>query len=287
MVRVLKDAVRRLVPEETRQGIRRALEDGQKHAKEARRFLKRPDVYDLSSKERSGVIFLADSHQTTPERFILYALVRALQPSRILEIGTRHGGSASIIAAALEDNGRGHIVGLDPAPESTTPEKRYYGRFTLLQKPSPDAIAEARELAGGPFDFVHFDSIVTYRQIRSDLDGTLPHVAGCACFLLNNPFHYGVDKAIKEFVLENDNVFDSGQLSVGIDTENEPKMAYAGLRMLRIRPTETDECQPYIDEAFDAAGKPKPTFRPDMINHDVWYCRCIEKCEACKEEESD
>lgn len=60
-------------------------------------------------------------YETTPEfglpysadgRF-LYALVRALKPLRVLELGTMYGCSATHIAQALEDNGQGSLVCVD------------------------------------------------------------------------------------------------------------------------------------------------------------------------------
>lgn len=279
----MRGLIRDLVPAEARNQLRTMLHRGKLKKVAFERFLRRPRVYDIASSERLGVIFLAETHMTIPERCVLYGLVRGLRPERVLEIGTRFGGSASIIAAALEDTGRGCIVGLDPAPESVTPKERYYGRFTLLERPSPEGIAEAARIAGGPFDFVHIDGIVTHRQAKKDLVGALPHLAKHAFILVNNPFHYGVDQAIREFVQENENVFDGGYVSTGIDAEVDPAHAYAGLRLLRVRPKAVEEPQTFIDEAFAAKGKTKPRFRADSINHDQWYCREIEKCEACKE----
>lgn len=44
---------------------------------------------------------------------ILYALVRALKPRRVLELGTYHGCSATHILAAMKANGRGELVCVD------------------------------------------------------------------------------------------------------------------------------------------------------------------------------
>src|SRR5438552_9337840 len=54
---------------------------------------------------------------------LIYSHVRATTPDRILELGTAHGASAAYMAAALEENGSGHLVtvdragaGFEPAP---------------------------------------------------------------------------------------------------------------------------------------------------------------------------
>lgn len=50
---------------------------------------------------------------------LLYALVRMLQPDRILEIGTNHGGSATYMAAALSiESPLGRITTVDINPEA-------------------------------------------------------------------------------------------------------------------------------------------------------------------------
>lgn len=43
----------------------------------------------------------------------LYALVRAIQPLRILELGTMYGCSATHILQALHDNGKGSLICVD------------------------------------------------------------------------------------------------------------------------------------------------------------------------------
>ena len=113
------------------------------------RYLNRPNLYGLNTSERSGTIYLADTHLTFDERQILFSLVRGLKPNRVVEIGSFHGGSASIICAALEDNNKGIIIGIDPVPAISTPKKRFFDRFQLIKAASPEGISLAREMAGG------------------------------------------------------------------------------------------------------------------------------------------
>ena len=49
---------------------------------------------------------------------ILYALVRALKPKRILEIGTNHGGSTTYMAQACAHNLSGHVTTVDIRPQA-------------------------------------------------------------------------------------------------------------------------------------------------------------------------
>lgn len=46
----------------------------------------------------------------------LYALVRAMKPEHVIEIGTWHGCSAAHILAAMAANGKGQLTSVDPSP---------------------------------------------------------------------------------------------------------------------------------------------------------------------------
>jgi hypothetical protein len=77
-------------------------------------WLRRPDIYRMGTPERLGIVYNASTHLAIPARLTLYAIVRGTRPERALEIGTALGGSAAIIAAAMEDSGIGKIIGIDP-----------------------------------------------------------------------------------------------------------------------------------------------------------------------------
>lgn len=44
---------------------------------------------------------------------VLYALVRALQPVEVVELGTFHGASSTHLLSALDANGKGKLTGVD------------------------------------------------------------------------------------------------------------------------------------------------------------------------------
>lgn len=70
---------------------------------------------------------------------LLFGLVRALRPLRVLEIGTNHGGSANHILAALDENAwedrtTPELVSLDINPEAGQHVRRYANvTFTFCQ----------------------------------------------------------------------------------------------------------------------------------------------------------
>jgi cephalosporin hydroxylase len=107
----------------------------------------RPNVFDLHTKERLGVVYANPSEMSLNEKFFLYALVRGSRPQNVIEIGSRHGGSASIIASAMMDINpatTATIFGVDPENAITVRSSRLFDRFKLVQMPSPEGVHEAR-----------------------------------------------------------------------------------------------------------------------------------------------
>ena len=91
------------------------------------RRLTRPNVFRLTTPECVGVVFTAPSDMRVDERLFLYALVRGFQPERALEIGVLQGGGGAIMANAMEENGKGKIVGLDPGRTSRCGRRTFTG----------------------------------------------------------------------------------------------------------------------------------------------------------------
>ena len=55
------------------------------------------------------------------EGLVIYALIRALKPLSVLELGTSHGCSATHILQALADNGRGSLTSVDNGSQIGVP----------------------------------------------------------------------------------------------------------------------------------------------------------------------
>lgn len=245
-----------------------------------------PRLYDLSTSERIGIVFNNPSEMSIAERIFLYALVRGTQPERVLEIGSRHGGSAAIIASALEDIGTGILVGLDPSPEITVEQEMFHGRFHLIAKPSPEAIPEAAQVANKPFDLVFIDGIHIYEQVEKDINGCLPYLAQGAYVLFHDAFNFGVSEAIREVVERDSRLFDCGYVGV-TPTTADNLIAYGGLRLLRVGASAVADPQPFLVQAYQTVGKPAPPQDPDLLNHDpYYYCRFVQPCSYCQKNAS-
>lgn len=100
----------------------------------------------------------------TVEGQFLYALARAVKPSRILEIGTYHGGGASLLAAACNANGQGEVVTVDiwnEAGQHIAEEVKR--RVTVIHEDANTWIL--REI--GIFDFIFEDGNHSENQVHT------------------------------------------------------------------------------------------------------------------------
>lgn len=186
---------------------------------------------------RFGVIETAPVLMTPPERVALYSLVFGRQPRAVLEIGTAHGGSASIICAALDDVGAGLLVCVDSHPQ-VKPEiwEKIKHRATLITGRTPEAIADARRAAGLPFDFALIDGDHEMPGVLNDIEGALPHLSDDALILLHDAHYHWVEHAIDVAVSRRPQVLaDAGLISVMRSPNVKTGAVWGGLRLLRYR----------------------------------------------------
>lgn len=173
-----------------------------------------------------------------PEKVLLYGLIFGLKPRRCLEIGTFRGGSAQVIHAAMDDNGFGRLVCVDPEPRMT-PEvrERIAARSTVIQGPSPDVLPEARRAAGGAFGFALIDGDHGRAGVLRDIEGVLEHVDDGAYLLFHDCHFHEVEAAIDEALRRHPRrLVDCGVLSVArnpVTTDDGEEVVWGGLRLLR------------------------------------------------------
>ena len=275
-----------LVPAPVKSSLHRARDLMRERMKTVSRRLHRPNLYDYHSPERIGTVYEAQSGMRVDEKIFLYAFVRGFRPHRSLEIGVAKGGSALITTNAMEEVGHGHHVGVDPEPNLKVAWKDLHGRFTLIPKPSPDAIPEARAAAGGPFDFVLIDGLHFYDPAKKDIDAILPYLADGAYLLFHDAFHYGVATAIKDAIETHPNLVDCGYPCRTANVYADPVTPYNGFRLLRwtaaaVAPRTVDVEQ-VVEPLYAEQKHPRPPLRPDVLNHDVWHCRVVSPCAYCR-----
>ncbi len=227
------------------------------------------------------IILDAPTEMSFEERLLLFALVRGTAPERVLEIGTSQGGSAAIFAAALEANGHGTVVGIDPLPRIELADEVFHGRFTLITGESPGAIAEASEAAGGRFDLALIDGMHIYQQAADDIAGVLPFLTDDAYLLFHDSFHYGVSEAIREAVEANDELVDCGYVC-SVPRRVGYLLTHAGFRLVR-RGAPVVDVTELVRPVWDEIGL-KPPHDPDLRNHDIYFCEYVEPCAYCRRE---
>jgi predicted O-methyltransferase YrrM len=243
-------------------------------------WLHRPNIYRIDTPERLGIIYNAPTHLSTPERLFLYTLVRGTLPHRVLEIGTALGGSAAIIAAAMEDNGVGIIIGIDPERRVNPNLPRYHGRFHLIQSVAPRGVEEAARLAGGKFELVFYDGPNVQTATRNIIAAIIPHLSERAYIVVDNGFHYGVHQALTEAIKTDERLHDCGFVCVKLGVHDR-HVAYNGLQLVRFDRNPVSDPQPIIEREYHTAGLPVPAFDPETVNHDGWWCRTIQACPKC------
>jgi predicted O-methyltransferase YrrM len=184
----------------------------------------------------ADVIASAQVLMQPAERLLLFSLVRALRPSRALEIGTHKGGSAMIIVAALDEIGAGTLVCIDPAPVVSEADwGRVAHRATLLEGKSPDVLDEARAVVGGPIEFAFIDGDHGYGGVLRDIEGVLPLLADGA-YVLFHDAHFrevrqAIDHCLMRYALR---LMDCGMLSVEENRDpTQHDVVWGGLRLLR------------------------------------------------------
>jgi hypothetical protein len=215
------------------------------------------------------------------ERLYLYSFVRGFRPERALEVGVLNGGSGCIIANAMEDNGVGVIVGIDPEPNILVRQSDFQGRYHLVSQTSPEGLGEARRIAGGPFDFVFIDGLHLYKQVIRDIAGVLPLLCEGAYILFHDAFHYGVANAISESLGENPLLHDCGYPCRTPRMDYDPLTPYNGVRLLRYSGAGICDAHELVTPFYEAEGNHAPVPGPDVYNHDQWYCRNLSPCPRC------
>ena len=131
--------------------------------------------------------------------FLLYALVRCLEPDVVVEIGSARGHSTCTMALACQHNTRGKVYGIDPheptawsdtgagkgTEEFLRERLRMYGledRCEVVRATS----AEAAKNWDRPIDLLFIDGDHTYEGVKTDFECFKPWLAGKALVVFHD-----------------------------------------------------------------------------------------------------
>jgi predicted O-methyltransferase YrrM len=151
----------------------------------------------------------ANCIQSREEALLLYALVLAGKPRRILEIGLYRGGTALVMAAALEAlvaAGRvpaNHytdsavIESVDPSPQLQVPERLEHLTkwIKVISGRSPEDIPQKT------YDFVHIDGDHAMESVRRDLEAVLPRCNPDTVVVFHDTNRPGIRRGVTEALL--------------------------------------------------------------------------------------
>ena len=188
-----------------------------------------------------NVITHAPVWMTRAERLLLFTLTFTLRPARYLEIGTLHGGSALIVCSALDAlHSNARMVCLDPKPQIAPVHLDVLKhRATVITGYSPDALPQAQQAAGGPFDLVLIDGDHSRNGVVRDANGVLPFVAKGAHILFHDCHNPGVRSGIDECARKHARrLVDAGPMTRETTSEtmsNGTTRPWGGLRLIEVR----------------------------------------------------
>lgn len=128
---------------------------------------------------------------------VLYALIRALKPKRVLELGRRFGCSTTHIAAALAANGAGKVVSVDNNVHGDTElmiPKRLYSRIELVNGDAFEYLRTHDESFDLIFEDLDHDRATTAAIAKDAKNGRLR--AG-GLLIVHDTVHFLVGEALR------------------------------------------------------------------------------------------
>ncbi len=170
--------------------------------KRYRRDLSESDVPEVLLSRGAGLPFTRE----LPQGALLYLLVRALKPRRVVETGVRPGYSTAWLLAGLEANQDGDLISLGPGPTSgraagvsnvtvgqfVAPALR--GRWTLVLGNTQERLDEI--VRGSGIDLFFYDNGPDVVRARTELKTAWPALSDRGILLAH---HVDANSAWTEF----------------------------------------------------------------------------------------
>lgn len=181
------------------------------------------DLHPILGPAGLPVVGWAPVKMTPAERLLLWTLAYCLRPAVYLEIGIFEGGSARIVASALETaRAPGRIVAIDPEPRIS--EEIWQGlaaRTTLLRSRSPEALGQVLALCGpGSVGLALVDGDHDEKAVLADAEALLELLAPGAWVLFHDAHLPGVARAIDGWVRRDpERLLDLGLLTCEFTSE--------------------------------------------------------------------
>lgn len=125
---------------------------------------------------------------------VLYALVRAMQPKNVLNLGVFHGCSCMHIAKALKVNGGGELIAVDNAPRWEPPKD--YEKFVSIV--SGDALQYVTDvMPKSRIDMVFEDLLHTTEQVETVWREAVPKLKKSGVIISHDASHHIVGDDVR------------------------------------------------------------------------------------------
>lgn len=127
------------------------------------------------------------------EALVLHALVRAIRPQTVVEIGFMHGRSAFNFLRALDASARLYSFDIDPACEQIARERFGHDPRLVFRRRSQDEIG-AEDIDGRAADFVFLDAAHDLALNQATFENIAPLMAEDAILVVHDTgtFHRSV-----------------------------------------------------------------------------------------------
>jgi len=150
---------------------------------------------------------------------LIYGLVRAIKPSRVVETGTFTGKSTISIAKALKDNNHGFLWSIDIkdfGADKYLEEEKLTKFVKLIIAQSPQALEKV--MFENLIDFVFLDNGHLYPTVSAELEITHKFLISKGYILGHDyrPEHKGVFPAVNDFFEKHKNEYEK----ITITSEN-------------------------------------------------------------------
>lgn len=140
----------------------------------------------------------ADDSTSHGEKMLLYWLIRNLKPKNVVETGTHKGLTTCYIAAALKDNGIGHITTCDPT-------EQWHQRGNFAKFPELMDIITFKAVRGDqleveqPVDFFFCDGYHGIQDVLEEIDHFFPKLSK-SCVVVFHDCWYGNTDGVNEAI---------------------------------------------------------------------------------------
>jgi len=145
-------------------------------------------------------------NRTSVDSFLLFYLIKYLQPTRILEIGIKEGWTVGLY---LESSPHSKIDGVDVDLKlmKLSSVLDSLEKFMVIQQDSKNINFDYK------FDFINVDGDHSYDYAVNDIEKALKYISPNGIIMIDDISHPGVEQACKEFISSDklQPIFQTGQ----------------------------------------------------------------------------